>query len=280
MGSNPALYQNVSMLPNWVNGMGDAASRNGVGVLYCCAPPSIHMAGVAVPAAFGVRASPDYVWQGGGKVIKLPTVQWAIGPDNAFHWNGLGLLPYKDTFFSNATMTQQSGRWSKDPNQWPPFAGYRELNALTHALMALLSMAQVTFGDAVGQSNRTLLMYLVREDGMLLKADRPATAIDDQFQSMMFGNWPGESKASELVFIACDGRQSQQWTYDRTVGSLTLNGACMDIAGCNKEEGATVHLYNGGDDFKCGAPGQPGSRDANPNPNPNPNPRSTRLSRR
>jgi hypothetical protein len=43
--------------------------------------------------AFGVRASPDYVWQAGGRVLKLPTVQWAIGPDNAFHWNGLGLLP-------------------------------------------------------------------------------------------------------------------------------------------------------------------------------------------
>ena len=32
---------------------------------------------------------------------------------------------------------------------------------------------------------------LVREDGMLLKADRPATAIDAQFQAMMFGGWPG-----------------------------------------------------------------------------------------
>ena len=154
--------------------MGQGADNNGVGVLYCCAPPNVHMAGVAVPAAFGVRASPDYVWQGGGKVIKLPTVQWAIGPDNAFHWNGLGLLPYKDTFFSNASMTQQAGQWSSDPAEWPPFGGYHERNALTHALMSLLSMAQVTFGDAAGASNRTLLMHLVREDGMVLKADHHA----------------------------------------------------------------------------------------------------------
>ena len=48
--------------------------------------------------------------------------------------------------------------------------------------MALLSTAHVTFSDAVGEANRTLLMQLVREDGVLLKPDRPATAIDAQFQ--------------------------------------------------------------------------------------------------
>ena len=69
-------------------------------------------------------------------------------------------------------MTQTSGQWTNDSQYWPPFAGYHELNAQTHALMSLLSMAQVTFGDAVGQSNKTLLMRLMREDGMILKADR------------------------------------------------------------------------------------------------------------
>ena len=39
---------------------------------------------------------------------------------------------------------------------------------------ALLSMASVTFGDAVSESNRTLLMRLCREDtGMLLKGRPP-----------------------------------------------------------------------------------------------------------
>ena len=142
-----AGWANVSVFKSWLTGMGEAAARNDVGVLYCCAPPNVHMTGVTVPAAFGVRASPDYVWQANGRVIKLPTVQWAIGPDNAFHWNGLGLLPYKDTFFSNSTMTQKAGSTSKDPKNWPPFAGYHERNAQTHALMSLLSMAQVASDD-------------------------------------------------------------------------------------------------------------------------------------
>ena len=110
-----SAYTNVSVLKSWMSGMGEAASDNDVGVLYCCAPPNVHMNGVTVPAAYAVRASPDYVWGAGGKPLKLPTVQWAIGPDNAFHWSGLGLLPYKDTFISNSSSTQQSGEWSKDP---------------------------------------------------------------------------------------------------------------------------------------------------------------------
>ena len=36
------------------------------------------MNGVTVPAAYAVRASPDYVWGAGGHPIKLPTVQWAV----------------------------------------------------------------------------------------------------------------------------------------------------------------------------------------------------------
>ena len=78
--------------------MGKAALDNDVGILYCCAPPSVHMKGVSVPKAFAVRGSPDYVWQANGRVLRLPTVQWAIGPDSAYHYLALGLLPYKVTW--------------------------------------------------------------------------------------------------------------------------------------------------------------------------------------
>lgn len=205
--------------------MGEGASSNDVGVLYCCAEPNIHMNGVTVPSAYAVRSSPDYVWGAGNAAIQLPTVQWAIGPDAAFHWLGLGLLPYKDTFISNATSTQKSGRsWTDDQKMWPSFSGFHETGAQTHALMSLLSMAHVTFGDAVGETNKTLIMQLIRKDGMLLKADRPATAIDGQFQAMMFGSWPGSGSsggggdpngAGSLYTKTCDprGDPAQQFTY-------------------------------------------------------------------
>ena len=71
----------------------------------------------------------------------------------------------QDTFISNSTSSQKSGSFSDDKTQWPPFYGYHEMNAETHALMSLLSMASVTFGDAVGEQNSTLIMQLCREDG-------------------------------------------------------------------------------------------------------------------
>ena len=82
--------------------------------------------GVTVPAAYAVRASPDYVWGAGGRAIKLPTVMVrfvevslpyshfkTVGLsgqlDLTMLLEGLGLLPYKDTFISNSTSTQKSG---------------------------------------------------------------------------------------------------------------------------------------------------------------------------
>ena len=59
MGGSPDSWKNVSVLKSWMSGMGTGASENDAHVLYCCAPPNIHMNGVTVPAAFAVRASPD-----------------------------------------------------------------------------------------------------------------------------------------------------------------------------------------------------------------------------
>ena len=85
VAATKSAYTNVSVLKSWMEGMGQGAAENGVGILYCCAEPNVHMNGVTVPAAYAVRASPDYV--GSGATLRLPTIQWAIGPDNAFHWS-------------------------------------------------------------------------------------------------------------------------------------------------------------------------------------------------
>eukprot|EP00936_MAST-01D_sp_MAST-1D-sp1_P001500 g1500.t1 len=265
IGACKTSYSNVSVLNSWLGGMAQAATDNGVGVLYCCAPPSVHMFGATVQAAYAVRASPDYVWQANGRVLKLPQVQWALGPDNAFHYLANGLLPYKDTFFSNTTMAQTRPAGT-DKSQWPPFYEYYESDPSTHALMALLSMGPVTFSDAVGATNRTLVMQTCRQDGVLLKPDRPATALDAQFNAMLFGQWPGEPPAptpghGTLAAAPCvPGDASQAWSYDPHTGTLSLaddahsdgrpNG-CINIASCSTDDGADVRLYN--NSAGCGA---------------------------
>ena len=50
MGSTKTAYTNVSVLTSWLGGMAAAARENGVGVLYCCAHPSVHMFGASVQA--------------------------------------------------------------------------------------------------------------------------------------------------------------------------------------------------------------------------------------
>ena len=76
VAATKSSYTNVTVLKDWMSGMGEGASANGIGVLYCCAEPNIHMNGVTVPAAYAVRSSPDYVWGPSGKKgapIELPT---------------------------------------------------------------------------------------------------------------------------------------------------------------------------------------------------------------
>ena len=204
------------------------------------------MNGVTVKNAYAVRSSPDYVWGPSphGAPIELPTVQWAIGPDAAFHWNGLGLLPYKDTFISNVTSTQKAGLQSWVPPElkgtFPPFGGYHETGAATHALMALLSMAHVTFADAAGETNSTLVKQLIRADGMLLKADRPATAMDAQFQAMIFGSWPAQevpaSKAGSLFTMPCDAHNKHQ-QFSVSKGRVMVGGMCLTASG---EAGSSI----------------------------------------
>lgn len=254
MGSCKQAYKNVSVLKSWLKGMGEGASNNSVGILYCCAHPSVHMNGVTVPSAYSVRASPDYVWQTHGRVLHLPQLQWAIGPDSAFHWIGLGLLPYKDTFFSNKTMMQTAGTWTNDTKQWPPFHGYAESNPLTHALMSVLSTASVTFSDAVDATNKTLIMMTCREDGMILKPDRPATAIDAQFQAMLFHAWPGGVPTPSPMHGTLNSKPCQQgnprqiWSFDNVSGTLSITEdsphGCVDISKCSTTENSPTVLFN------------------------------------
>ena len=91
------------------------------------------------------------------------------------------------------------------------FCTDHERNAATHALMSLLSMASVTFGDAVGESNKTLLMQLCRSDGMLLKADRPATAIDADFAAELRSG-PARADGAQLGYCGRWRREAHRST--------------------------------------------------------------------
>ena len=117
--------------------MGNSAVRNDMSIMYCMAFAPVLLNSVKFTAAEATRASADYIVGHRGPGTNG---QWAIGPDAMFHW-AIGLLPYKDTFYSNTTEHSSSPLG-------PEFNGY-EPQPQVHALMAALSAAFVTSSDAV-----------------------------------------------------------------------------------------------------------------------------------
>ena len=104
-----SAYTNVSVLKNWMAGMGKAATT-GVDVMYCCAEPNVHMNGVTVPSAYAVRSSPDYVGNGPTCAFRLSVGDWA-GCGVPLEWSWA--TAYKDTLYQ-IHITQKSGRsWAK-----------------------------------------------------------------------------------------------------------------------------------------------------------------------
>jgi hypothetical protein len=105
---------------------------------------------------------------------------FAVAPQGMLSW-ALGMLPYKDSFFSSATEKNTA------PCMTCLFSNWSEPYPVVHALASALSAGPVAPGDGVGQANRTLIMQSCREDGLLLKPSRPATPVDAYWTQRAFG---------------------------------------------------------------------------------------------
>ena len=182
---------NVSQISEWLGGMGESATDNNIAIQYCCSPPLVLHNSLNVPAASGARSSPDYVQRAGNTDLNLPLFQWANGVESAFHYS-IGLMPDKDTFYSNHTQKQHGGD-GKDPSLWPSFYNWTEVNPVKHALSAVMCGGPVAPGDAVNSTNMTLVYALMRQDGEILRPSRPHSALDVEMRSIIFGSWPKSS---------------------------------------------------------------------------------------
>jgi hypothetical protein len=151
-----------------------------------------------------------------------PRFQWAVGVETAFHFLGLGLLPDKDTTLTNASAAaaQRGGDGAPAANA-PPFYGFTEANAGKHLLHAALSWGPVSFGDAAGAGNATLLAAVCRRDGTVLRASRPATAVEGQFAAIMWGSGAGGAGAREDASLPNGARGEVYSTVSTISGGLT-----------------------------------------------------------
>ena len=170
LSASGALLQALSsptLVEAFVDGVGIAAAAQGVSILWCMSPPSVLMHSVADAAMTHGRGSADSHPHG----TQYPRDNWmGFGGESTLLW-ALGLWPFKDTFYSNASATLENSHAEDGGTTGEPMP-------FTHALVSALSGGGVAAGGPVGTADSTLLHMTCRPDGMLLKPTAPATYID------------------------------------------------------------------------------------------------------
>jgi len=117
---------------------------------------------VEIPAVTQSLASGDY---------NPANSQWQVGYSSLLLW-ALGIVPFKDDFWSSSV--SQPGC---------KFSVCQEPNPELETLVAVLTTGPVGPSDSINNLNVTRIMQSTRQDGLLLKADKPATVIDKVFLS-------------------------------------------------------------------------------------------------
>jgi len=158
-----ATQTSVNVARDYLIQMGTAALQNDMTIQYCMPLPMHYLASTEVLAVTECRASNDYLHSGQG------LYQWRIGMSSIPIWS-LGMVPFKDNFWSIGVQ----------PNN--PY-NLIEPNPELQAIVSVLSTGPVSFGDAIGYTNISLILSTCRSDGMILKPDKPATVIDKTFLS-------------------------------------------------------------------------------------------------
>ncbi len=172
----PALRESLTAGPSWMKSMDDAAAkRAGVTTQLCMAAAPHLLDSVHRSAPTTVRTSIDYA----ANVCKacywpqFHTVNMVVAT--------LGLWPFKDNFRSS------------------------EERGEAEALISTLSAGMVGVGDAIGKANREILMKTCRDDGLLLKPDRPAMPIDPMFLD--------HTRPYTTIAWSKRDNESQRWGY-------------------------------------------------------------------
>jgi hypothetical protein len=163
--------QNVTVAKRWLTQMATAAEEHGIFIQYCM-PWSRHLlSSLQFPAVTQARASDDY---------QPGNAQWQIGYTSMLY-RALGLAPFKDNF------------WTTQWQEGNPY-GLNEPHTALESIVASLSTGPVTIGDALGKSNRALILKSCRADGRLLQPDVPLHYTDAQIYGSAFG--PSSSPVS------------------------------------------------------------------------------------
>jgi hypothetical protein len=154
---------NINLGEQWLKSMGAAADQVGINIQYCMSLPRHILQAVEIPRVTHARASDDYAVN----LKNTAKPQWNIGVSSMLA-DAMGLAPFKDVLWS--TNVQPGSPYGESAIEQVPDRAI---------LISTLSTGPVGPGDAINYTNIQRIMRCCRADGLILKPDRPLTAINE-----------------------------------------------------------------------------------------------------
>mgnify|MGYP001034620616 CR=1 FL=1 len=155
------LHTDIQLGHQWLKSMGDAADKLELNIQYCMSLPRHILHALETPRITQTRVSFDYTYQ-----IKGQDPTWAIGIPSMFA-DAIGLAPFKDVFWSSSL--QPNSSYHPNPQEILPDRA---------VLISTLSTGPVAPGDRVHYTDVNVVMKCCRQDGLILKPDRPLTTLN------------------------------------------------------------------------------------------------------
>ncbi|HUT52951.1 MAG TPA: hypothetical protein VM658_06140 [bacterium] len=221
------LYTHIAMIPwlrqglgngaSWYDAMAQAAAARGLTMQLCMASPELFMQQLKHNNASHARVSHDYKGGLAKSFFWVPFHEASL-----FAWS-VGLWPFKDNF---QTTVGQRATYMIIP----------EASPFEEALIASLSGGPVGPSDRIGYSDRELIMRTCRDDGVLLKPDRPATPIDIMFlgnDNMALGGvkpWIISTESSHAIGASTYLSAFNIWPYRMGDPSVSMADLGLDPA--------------------------------------------------
>lgn len=160
------FQQEIGTADLFFKGMSTAASDLGIPVQWCYATPSAILQSLLYPGVTNFRASYDYY--GGGA--------WNVGFSSLLVWAVQG-APSTDTFWTSDNGDVATTMGGCDSTRGCP-EDHGDAGCELHTLLAVMSTGPVGFSDAMNYTNVERILRTCRSDGVLLRPNKPITAMD------------------------------------------------------------------------------------------------------
>lgn len=169
----PGLAGSVDGLPLYLGGLDRAGAALAIPMQWCMPTAGIVLFAANLSAVTNLRASVDYACEGPLNFSTTWAPNYMTMIPSLLFW-AADVAPSKDIFL---THSQQPGG--------APSCGSTDFHAQPNveldAILAVLSTGPVGIGDGAGYTNITLLNSTCAADGLILKPDKPITALDSVF---------------------------------------------------------------------------------------------------